>query len=245
MVWSIALSSDCTKVYPSEYAYHDGSVTRTERSTANCRRFPSGLQAGVFTERYIRCDGTRLRLLDSDLGSDQYVATSYYEWLAETVPRQLLFTFPARVNLTTITLHYYSDSQQGLPTLRFTAVSDNIDNTLAKYNQVDVAAQPPASGNKEGSRSVSDGLKWNTRKILMIKAGAGFIFSISKVQFFVCNGEYWYHQTIILVYIEVLLCISCMSHGKITFSMSEPKQLAGYHSDNLRCASYYYPDLFP
>ena len=40
---------------------------------------------------------------------------------------QLLFIFPTRVSLTTITLHYYSDSVPGLPRLRFYAVPDDFN----------------------------------------------------------------------------------------------------------------------
>ena len=83
---------------------------------------------GLFgSEQYMHCDGTRLRLTDSDTGSEQYSSSYYYEWRAGTEIRQLQFIFPTRVNLTTITLHYYSDSQRGLPRLRFYAAPDDFD----------------------------------------------------------------------------------------------------------------------
>ena len=57
---------------------------------------------------YIHCDDQQLKLSDSDRGSNiDYIATSYYEWSAGGAD-QLLFIFPTRVSLTTITLHYYT-----------------------------------------------------------------------------------------------------------------------------------------
>ena len=60
---------------------------------------------------------------------------------------------------------------------------------MAGYDLVDVVDQPPQSGDKAQIRSINVNLKWNTRKILMLKAGVGFIFSLSEVQFFTCNSE--------------------------------------------------------
>ena len=146
----------------------------------------------MLTQQYLRCDGTQLRLIDSDIGSQQYSMSSYYEWPARTEPRQLLFTFPTRVNLTTITLHYYSDSQRGLPRLRFTAVPDDFDvwdAAVKRYDCVDLAALPPANGDIAGIRNVNASLMSNVKNLLMSKAGAMFEFSVSEVEFFVCNGE--------------------------------------------------------
>ena len=119
------------QVYPSEYAYHRDSVTRSESVSANCRIYPVGLASehvNTLSANYIHCNGTQLRLSDSEVGPQcQYDPSYYYEWSAGTVPRQLLFIFPTRINLTTITLHYYCDSQRGLPPLRFYAVADDFD----------------------------------------------------------------------------------------------------------------------
>ena len=64
----------------------------------------------VNTYNYNHCDGSQLRLTDSDLGSEQYSSSDYYLWNAGSSGSQLLFIFPTRVNLNTITLHYYSDN---------------------------------------------------------------------------------------------------------------------------------------
>ena len=123
-----ALATSChCQVYPSEYAYHDDSVTRSETGSANCRRYPAGtLPGGNHPEDFIHCDGTKVILADSDIGLEQYSISDYYVW---PIGRdgQLLFIFPTRVSLTTITLHYYSDSDRGFPRLRFYAVPDNFD----------------------------------------------------------------------------------------------------------------------
>ena len=113
-------------MYPSEYAYREDSVGEQESNIANCRLYPSGLRPGVDTRRYTHCDGTQLKLTDSDLGQNQFHISDYYVWIAGS-DAQLLFIFPTRVSLTTITLHFYSDSFRGLPRLRFYAVPDDFD----------------------------------------------------------------------------------------------------------------------
>ena len=68
-----------------------------------------GLPVGTFSNDYIHCDGIQLKLADSDLGLEQHKSSKYYVWIAGS-NGQLLFIFPTRVSLTTITLHHYSDS---------------------------------------------------------------------------------------------------------------------------------------
>ena len=136
---------------------------------------------------------TPLRLTDSDYGSEQYTTSDYYVWLPETRRSQLLFIFPTRVNLTTITLHYYSDSIRGLPRLRFYAVPDYFDvwdAPHAHYSYVDVAAVP-TGGESSGQRNVS--INYNifvdTYKILLVKFSSSFSFTMSEVEFLTCTGR--------------------------------------------------------
>ena len=184
-----ALANDsCQLVSPSEYAYQKNSVYRIERDSANCR--PYGDETHVNIYNYNHCDGTQLRLTDSDLGSEQYTAGDYYVWNAGSSCSQLLFIFPTRVNLTTITLHYYSDTVRGLPSLRFYNVSDNFEvwNALsASYSHVDIAAVP-SGGETAGSRNVSVDFYYNTRKVLL-KFSNTYAFAVSEVEFFSCNGK--------------------------------------------------------
>ena len=184
-------------MYPSEYAYHDDSVGEQESNGANCRRYPSGLQEGVFTDQYRHCDGTQLKLIDMDLGQGQYQSREYYVWLAGS-DKQLLFIFPTGVSLTTITLHYYSDGVQGLPRLTFYTVPDDKyvwDAPSANDPSVDVAAVPPG-GELAGHRNVSINVNFNTEKLLMYKYRSTFAFSFSEVEFFTCkhsiNISLWY-----------------------------------------------------
>ena len=170
-----------SEVNPSGYAYLDHSVYKSERVSVNCRNYPAG--QAVDTENYVYCNGTQLRLTDSDIGSEQY--NDYYVWTTYT-RSQLLFIFPTRVNLTTITLHYYSDSVRGLPRLRFYAVPDDFDIWNApttSYSYVDVAAVPP---NEEpaGHRTVSVGFNVTTMKLLMYKFSSDYSFAVSEVEFF-------------------------------------------------------------
>ena len=176
-------------MYPSEYAYHDDSVSRAESASANCRRYQSELVPGVFTEQYVHCDGTQRKLTDSDLGQEQYQSTDYYVWIAGQDAR-LLFVFPTRVSLTTITLHYYSDNFRGLPRLRFYAVPDDFnvwDAPTTSYPRVDVATVPPG-GEPAGSRNDSINVNFNTNNVLMYKFTSSFQFAVSEVEFFTCNG---------------------------------------------------------
>ena len=180
-------------MYPSEYAYRGDSAYRTERTSANLRNYPN-LVPAVQSEEYIHCDGTPLRLTDSDIGSEQYTTSDYYVWLSdETRSSQLLFIFPTRVNLTTITLHYYSDSSRGLPRLRFWAVPEDFgiwDALLSSYSYVDVAAVPPGA-EPAGSSSVSIAIniRFNTKKLLLYKYSSSFNFAMSEVEFTNCNGK--------------------------------------------------------
>ena len=128
------------QVKPSEYVYHGDSVNGVESPSANCMNYP----AGPSSQQYIHCDGTQLLLVsDSNFGSEQYQTNEYYQWGASPEKnRQLLFIFPTRVSLTTITLHYYSDNFQGLPRLRFYAVPDDFDiwdAPTTRYPQVNIA----------------------------------------------------------------------------------------------------------
>ena len=178
-------------MYPSEYAYQRNYVYGSERYSANCRRYEIGLSdmSGVYTQDYNHCDGTQLRLTDSDLGSEQYSSSDYYVWNAGSSAHQLLFIFPTRVNLTTITLHYYSDNTRGLPRLRFFAVPDNFDvwdAVSSSFSHVDIAAVP-LSGESAGRRNVSVNFNFTTKNILMYKYSSSFKFAVSEVEFFTCS----------------------------------------------------------
>ena len=188
---SFTVNAKFCQVHPSEYAYYFGHVNREESDTANCREYPSNLQPNVFTNQYIHCNGTERRLTDSDHGSDQYFVSKYYVWGNRTRIK-LLFAFPKRVNLTTITLHYYSDSVRGLPNLRFFAVPNDFDvwNALTpSYSYVDISAVPPG-GEPGGHRSKSITVNFRTRKILMYKhTNADFQLAVSEVEFFNCSSK--------------------------------------------------------
>ena len=112
-------------------------------------------------------------------------------WYAGSGTRQLLFIFPTRVNLTTITLHYYSDSQQGLPRLRFYTAPDDFDVwdvPPGNSRYTDIAAVPPGA-ESAGRRNVSINVNFSTSKILMVKLGSNFQLAVSEVEFFTCNGK--------------------------------------------------------
>ena len=176
-------------MYPSDYAYPQDSVNQAESVNANRRRYPSDLQTGVFTGEFIHCDGSQLKLADSDLGSEQYRSSDHYIWSAGK-DGQLLFIFSTRVSLATITLHYYSDSDLGLPRLRFYAVPDDFDIWDAPNTgnpRVDVAAVPPG-GEPAGRRNFSTNVNFNAKKVLMYKFRSSFLFALSEVEFFTSKG---------------------------------------------------------
>ena len=183
---SIVSSTSSCQVYPSEYAYRDDSVSKAESTNANCRGYPLP-HAG-----YVLCDGRQLKLADSDLGREQYRSSDYYVWSAGSDGR-LLLIFPTRVSLTTITLHYYSDSDRGLPRLRFYAVRDNFNvwnASIIGKPHVKVAAISPSGGQQAGRRNVSINIKFYTKKLLMYKDSSSFQFALSEVEFFLCNGTH-------------------------------------------------------
>ena len=179
-------------MYPSEYAYRHDSVTSSESGSAKCRRYPPGnFQGSIHTDNYIHCDGTQLRLADSNLGQDQYSSSIYYVWSAGWDGQQLLFIFPTRVSLTTITLHYYSDIVRGLPRLRFYAVPNAFDiwDALGTGTpHVDVATVPPG-GEPAGRRNISISVNFNTKRVLMYKYSSSYVFAMSEAEFFMCHGK--------------------------------------------------------
>ena len=169
---------------PSEYAYRDDSVIRTESPSANCRRYLS-------RDAYIHCDGEQLKLSDSDRGSNtEYIATSYYVWNTENY-EQLLFIFPTRVSLTNITLHYYSDSDRGRPRLTFFAVPDDFDVWDSLPSGVPVVGTidliPPGEEPTGGKNiTIKAQSKFNITKVVMskIKSDTSIQFAASEVEFF-------------------------------------------------------------
>ena len=167
-------------MYPSEYAYRNDSVARAESASANCSSYPP-------QEDYIHCDGTQLKLADSNIGQEPYRSSDYYQWSAGSAGK-LLFIFPTNISLTTITLHYYSDSDsvQGRPRLRFYSVPDYFDiwdalTSDTPYGGVDSV---PAGGEPAGRRSVRIGVDINTSKVLMYKFSSLFWLVVSEVEFF-------------------------------------------------------------
>ena len=184
-LFSTAHATSC-QVYPSEYAYRDDSVSRVENPSANCRRYPPHPQD--LNIRYTHCDGSQLQLTDSNLGQEQYSSSDYYVWSADR-DSQLLFIFPIRVSLTTITLHYYSDNVRGLSRLRFYAVPDDFDIWETPTTTYPRVAVVPLGGESAGHRNVSININFNTRRVLMYKFSSSFHFAVSEVEFFACNGK--------------------------------------------------------
>ena len=106
-----------------------------------------------------------------------------------------MFIFPIiRVSLTTITLHYYSDSDRGRPRLKFYAVPDDFDvwDALTTNNPHADVPSVPAGGEPAGHRSVSINANFNTQKVLslMYKFSNSFQLAVSEVEFFTCSSKY-------------------------------------------------------
>ena len=179
-------------MYPSEYAYHKDSVTRAESVGVNCRMYAAGI-THQRTEDYIHCDGSQLKLTDSNTSESnaQYRSGDYYVWPTSTSSSQILFIFPTRVNLTTITLHYYRDSDQRRPGLRFFTVLNTFDIWDAPTVSdiyVEVPAEPE-DGEPDGHRKISISFNFDTARILMIKFRSEHSFAVSEVKFFTCTGK--------------------------------------------------------
>ena len=113
----------------------------------------------------------------------EYTATSYYVWSAGNY-EQLLFIFPTRVSLTTIILHYYSDSVRGRPRLRFYAIGDNFNVWDSPINAplVGIPSVPDPIGGRNVTVKVN--ANFNTKKVLMSKLSSPLQFAVSEVEFF-------------------------------------------------------------
>ena len=124
--------------------------------------------------------------------SGSYHNNDHYVW-QEGTRSQLLFIFPTAVTMTTITLHYYSDSDQGLPRLVFHVVSDDFDiwdGSITTYGSTEVAAVLPGE-EPAGCRNVSTSVNFNTKKVLIGPCRSDFRFVVSEVEFFTCsNGKF-------------------------------------------------------
>ena len=173
------------------------------------------------TTEYIYCDGTQLTLADSDTGSEQYSSRDYYVWNAGR-DWQLLFIFPTRVSLSTITLHYYSDSVHGRPKMRFYAVPHDFDIWDAPTTNsphVDVESVPPG-GEPAGRRSVNINVDLNTKKALMYKFSSSYQLAVSEVEFFTNKSKSPYMYKLYALYdlrlLQPLGMQRCLSHQKLS-----------------------------
>ena len=113
-------------------------------------------------------------------------------WSAGVTVRRMLFTLPERVNLTGITLHYFSDSNRGLSRILFYAVPDDFklgDGVRSFYNQAIVETKLPSNREQNGPTNFTVNLDFNTKKVLMLKILSNFQFALSEVEFFTCNGK--------------------------------------------------------
>ncbi len=193
-------------MYPSEYAYHDDSVARAESASANCRRYQVGtLPAGLHPEHYIHCDGTHLKLVDSNLGQGQYQTSNYYVWPAGS-DGKLLFIFPTRVSLTTITLHYYNVSIRGLPRLRFYAVPDDFDVWDAPTSGTPYAGVNSVLPGEdlEPANLKNINVNFNTKKVLMYKYSSSFAFAVSEVEFFAVPCKHKIDNNFVIILMSCL-----------------------------------------
>ena len=190
-----AFTNPC-QVYPSGYDYRDDSVMRDEKSSAGCMKYPrSGVAISTYTEEYIHCGGTQLVLADSYTGTMQYSSSYYYAWNAES--GSLLFIFPDSISLTTITLHYYSDSRRGLPRLKFYAVPDDFNVWDIATSDIQSFQTTAVDGESVGRRSVSFNVTFSTTRVLMYKYNSGIMFAVSEVEFFICSKLYYQLYNII------------------------------------------------
>ena len=130
-------------------------------------------------------------------------------WNAGTSPHQLLFIFPRRVNLTTITLHYYSDNTRGLPKLRFFAVPDYFDvwdAPTGSYSRVEIVAVP-LSGESAGRRNFSVNVNFTTKRVLLYKYSRSYRFAVSEVEFFEYIGKEAEHNLFLIFTISIIIIL--------------------------------------
>ena len=110
---------------------------------------------------------------------------------------ELVFIFPTRVNLTTITLHYYSDNIRGFgfPCLEFTALQDDYriaGDRVRQGTTIEAPRPVPPDGESTGPTSISvNHVNRTTKTILMsiIRCNLQPVtFALSEVEFFTCGA---------------------------------------------------------
>ena len=162
----------------------------SEYPGAQCRTYDNS-----HLQSYSLCDGSPLRLTDSQLGPDYYSSThdhNYYIMKDNGYYRNFVFTLSEPTRLAQIRLHYYSDIHRGkiLPVIYFYATKHNqlVYNTLDAYERLGVVGSPfseTVNGRTNVTISVSScSLEYS--KVLMY---ISFIpndkyFYLSEVEFF-------------------------------------------------------------
>ena len=165
-------------------------MTRAKSDSDNCSSCrPGPIPGSGYPEEYIHYDGTQLELADSNFEQgSQYPSTDHYIWPADS-DGQLLFMFPTRVSLAAIRLHFYSDSGQGHPRLRFYAVPDDFDVWDApniSFPHVEVTSIPLRAGGWNSHIIVSN---LNTKKVLMYMFSNSSVLAVSEVEFLTCTSK--------------------------------------------------------
>ena len=182
-LFSTAHATSC-QVYPSEYAYRDDSVslTRFESASANSRNYPPGDQKqSISPKDYIYCNGTQLKLTDSNLGQEQCQIISGVLGVMSnccSYSPQVSPWLPSHCSTTVTVTKVFPDWDSML--YQMTLISG-----IPSSPSVNVAAVPPDGEPTDLGMLVN--INFNTKKVLMYEYGSSFVFAVSEVEFFKCE----------------------------------------------------------
>ena len=191
--------ADYRNVTITSYAYLNGEMNVTEYHNANCRKYgqSNGLQF------YSLCDGSPLRLTDSQFGPEYYPSShdhNYYVMkgtIFSLMYKIFLFALSEPTRLDKIRLHYYSDLHGGkiLPVIYFFAIRDDqlVYDNLHAYETLGVVGSP-FSETVNGRTNVTITVSSSSLPYSKVLMHISFLpyekfFYLSEVEFFTLSSK--------------------------------------------------------
>ena len=145
-----------------EYAYLTSSLSGMDHPGANCRQYCGSNPSHPPITSYTHCDGSPLKLSDSEVGSTKNYTADQNQYYCSNGPVSLkiLFTLSESVQLSHTRLHYYNGPQDNpmsgyrkvLPATIYTLVNDEYEVWEPYYPRLHISGpEGTADGNTMGT----------------------------------------------------------------------------------------------
>ena len=194
----------CRKINVIEYAYLTSSLSGVDHPGANCSQYSCGNNPShpPTTSYYTHCDGSPLKLSDSEVGSTNNYTADQNQYYCSNGNLKILFTLSETVQLSHIRLHFYNDWEnqingyyKSLAPTSFSLMNDEYEVWEPAYPGVHIYGpvhyidDEYIAGPKNITVSASRGIK--TRKVVLTTSysHSPYQFCISEVKFYTCTPE--------------------------------------------------------